>query len=86
MPGTLQSLIRQTGPRSGLQWLTPEPSEPAVIVVSEPPLSHQSLIGPLNCIHPNRLQVIGHAELVYLTDLGPMARQSTCSSPASRRR
>lgn len=77
MPGTLQSLIRQTGPRSGLHWLTPEPAEPSPILGSGPPLSRQSLIGPLNCIHPNRLQVIGHAELVYLTDLGPTAQCET---------
>jgi len=77
MPGTLQSLIRQTGPRSGLHWLTPEPTEPVPIRGIEPPLSRQSLIGPLSCIHPNRLQVIGHAELVYLTELGPTALRET---------
>lgn len=73
MPGTLQSLIRQTGPRTGLHWLTPEPAEPRAVAGIEPPLTRQSLVGPLNCIHPNRLQVVGHAELVYLTDLGPSA-------------
>jgi HPr kinase/phosphorylase len=46
------------------------------------------LIGSLNCIHPNRLQVIGHAEHLYLADLGRTAYTETierlfCDRPAA---
>lgn len=77
MPDSLQSLIRHTGPRSRLRWLTPEPREPLHLRAEDPALARQSLIGSLNCIHPNRLQVIGHAELVYLRELGATARAET---------
>ncbi len=77
MPDSLQSLIRQTAPRSRLHWLTPEPATPRPLRGDRPELSRQALIGSLNCIHPNRLQVIGHAELVYLSGLGTTAYGET---------
>jgi HPr kinase/phosphorylase len=70
---SLQSLIAQTGPRLKLKWLTPEPATPRPLRGDDPGRSRQSLIGSLNCIHPNRLQVIGHAELIYLAELGRTA-------------
>ncbi len=42
-----------------------------------PEASQQALLGPLNCIHPNRIQIIGHSELVYLADLGDHAYRET---------
>ncbi len=77
MPDSLQSLIRHTGPSSRLHWLTPQPKEPLPLRGQDPALAKQSLIGSLNCIHPNRLQVIGHAELNYLVGLGATARAET---------
>ena len=77
MPDSLQSLIRHTAPRSRLRWLTPEPKDTLPLRGHDPDLAKQSLIGSLNCIHPNRLQVIGHAELVYLAGLGETARTET---------
>jgi len=77
MPDSLQSLIRHTGPRSRLRWLTPQLQEPRAVRGQDPIAARQSLIGSLNCIHPNRLQVIGHAELVYLAGLGANARAET---------
>lgn len=77
MPDSLQSLIRHTGPRSRLRWLTPQPQERRPLLGQDPDLAKQSLIGSLNCIHPNRLQVIGHAELEYLIGLGTTARAET---------
>ncbi len=73
MIDSLQSLIAQTGSRLNLSWITPEPATPRALRGDDPASSRQSLIGSLNCIHPNRLQVIGHAELVYLADLGRTA-------------
>lgn len=77
MPDSLQSLIRHTGSRSRLRWLTPQPQETYPLLGHDPDLARQSLIGSLNCIHPSRLQVIGHAELAYLAGLGTTARAET---------
>ena len=74
---SLQSLIGQTGSRLKLRWLTPEPRSPRLLRGEDPGTSRQSLIGSLNCIHPNRLQVIGHAELLYLAGLGRTAYAET---------
>ncbi len=73
----LQSLIAQTGPQLKLHWLTPEPETPRPLRGEEPEHSRQSLIGSLNCIHPNRLQVIGHPEQAYLATLGSTAFNET---------
>jgi HPr kinase/phosphorylase len=77
MPDSLQSLIRHTGPRSRLHWLTPQPNEARPLRSKDPALAKQSLIGSLNCIHPNRLQVVGHAEVSYLSGLGTTACAET---------
>jgi HPr kinase/phosphorylase len=77
MPDSLQSLIRHTGPRSRLHWLTPQPNEARPLRGKDPALAKQSLIGSLNCIHPNRLQVVGHAEVSYLSGLGTTACAET---------
>jgi HPr kinase/phosphorylase len=85
---TLHDLMERIGPRLKLRWLTP-PSGPAQpIRTQDRALAGQSLVGPLNCIHPNRIQVIGHAELVYLADLGRTAYLETieklfCGRPAA---
>ena len=39
--------------------------------------THQNLVGPLNFIHPNRVQLIGRAELGYLDGLGRNVRQES---------
>jgi HPr kinase/phosphorylase len=74
---TLQGLIEQIGPRLKLRWLTPRPSRSRPLRDGDRSVDGQSLVGSLNCIHPNRIQVIGHAELVYLADLGQTAYQET---------
>ena len=73
MIDSLQSLVAQTGPRLKLRWLTPAPSTPRTLHADDPGGSRQSL----NCIHPNRLQVIGQAELAYLANLGRTAYTET---------
>ena len=77
MADSLQSLIRHLGPRTRLRWLTPEPHSRQPLRGNDPNVSGQALIGSLNCIHPNRLQVIGRAELVYLAGLGSTAFAET---------
>ncbi len=70
---TLQGLVERVGAALKLRWLSPIPADLRPLRSAEPGTARQSLVGSLNCIHPNRLQVIGHPELVYLADLGPTA-------------
>lgn len=70
MSYSLQSVVAQTGPQLKLRWLTPEPPQPRPLQGDDP---EQSLIGSLNLIHPNRLQVVGPTEQRYLAALGRSA-------------
>jgi HPr kinase/phosphorylase len=75
---SLNDLIDRIGPRLQLRWLTSPPGPSSLpLRAMDRSVAGQSLVGPLNCIHPNRLQVIGHAELVYLADLGKTAHKET---------
>jgi HPr kinase/phosphorylase len=77
MVDSLQSLIEQIGPRLRLRWLTPMPERPLALLETTPGGPAQSLVGSLNCIHPNRLQVLGDAEIRHLNDLGAAAFRDT---------
>ncbi|MCF7979490.1 MAG: HPr(Ser) kinase/phosphatase [Chromatiaceae bacterium] len=76
---TLQGLVEHLGPRLGLRWLTPVPDQPLALLSSDSSAgaaqsgAAQSLVGSLNCIHPNRLQVLGLAEIHHLADLSRAA-------------
>jgi HPr kinase/phosphorylase len=74
---TIQEVIRRVGQRLQLRWLDAPPDHDIPIQGNFPGVSHQALVGQLNCIHPNRIQVIGHAELVYLSHLGEIAYKET---------
>ncbi len=74
---SLQGLIEHIGPRLRLRWLTPPPEEDCSLVDEKTSHSAQSLVGSLNCIHPNRLQVLGHAEMEHLADLSKPAFDET---------
>jgi HPr kinase/phosphorylase len=77
MIDSLQSVIAQTGSQLKLRWLTSEPTAPRPLRGEAPAHAQQSLIGSLNCIHPNRLQVVGRPEQAYLTTLGNTAYTET---------
>ena len=74
---TLQGLIERVGASLKLRWLGPIPATQRPLRSADPGTARQSLIGSLNCIHPNRIQIIGYPELVYLTDLGRPAHDET---------
>jgi HPr kinase/phosphorylase len=57
--------------------LTGQPGPAQPLRGSAAAIAKQSLVGSLNCIHPNRLQVIGQPELLYLADLGHRAYVET---------
>lgn len=77
---SLQGLLQHIGPRLRLRWLTPPPSAPWPLLAGQAghrAMTAQSLVGSLNCIHPNRLQVLGRAEIAHLADLSPPAYRET---------
>jgi HPr kinase/phosphorylase len=74
---TLQEMMERIGPRLKLRWLTGQPGPVQPLRGAAASIYGQSLVGSLNCIHPNRLQVIGEPELLYLADLGETAYKET---------
>ncbi|WP_295542481.1 HPr(Ser) kinase/phosphatase [uncultured Thiohalocapsa sp.] len=74
---SLQGLVEQIGPRLKLRWLTPPPAQPHPLLSEPGEQSAQRLVGSLNCIHPNRLQVLGGAEIAHLADLSTPAYEET---------
>jgi len=74
---TLQDLMDRIGPRLKLRWLSTQYERSQLLRGTAAAIAGQSLVGSLNCIHPNRLQVIGQPELIYLADLGQTAYLET---------
>jgi HPr kinase/phosphorylase len=74
---SLQGLVDHVGPRLRLRWLTPPPATCLPLLGNAGGQTVQSLVGSLNCIHPNRLQVLGEAEMAHLADLSAPAFDET---------
>ena len=74
---SLQLLIEHIEPRLRLRWLTAPPSQRCPLLGSAGSTAAQRLVGSLNCIHPNRLQVLGNAEIAHLADLSAPAFDET---------
>ena len=72
---SVESLFRDMAEPLALQWAAGRAG--AARVLSSETLQPPSLalIGHLNLVHPNRVQVLGPAELAYLGDLSPSALQ-----------
>lgn len=70
---SLQSLFDTLSEPLELRWLS-EPPGPRIPLHSPPEGPRQRLVGSMNCIRPNRVQVVGPAEFAYLQDLHPQAR------------
>jgi len=52
-----------------LEWIAGEAGAGVAVDGHYPESRGQALVGGLNWIHPNRIQVIGHSELIYLAEL-----------------
>jgi len=77
---SLQGLVEHIGPRLRLRWLTPPPAAMRPLLGGGSGghgKAAQSLVGSLNCIHPNRLQVLGEPEIAHLNDLSAPAYRDT---------
>ncbi len=68
-PITTRDLYNALREKLGLEWLAGRNGSERALQGDFPDASGQSLVGPLNCIHPNRVQLIGHAELSYFASL-----------------
>ncbi len=87
-PATTLDLFEAMSERLSLEWVAGRSGEQRSLRGDFPGASGQALVGPLNCIHPNRIQVIGHAEQVYLSglvdrELGGFMDKLLCGEPAA---
>jgi HPr kinase/phosphorylase len=63
--------------RLSLKWLAGHLGQNNLIELGEHLQRRPSLVGYLNIIHPNKIQIIGNEELCYLDALEPQARVDT---------
>jgi HPr kinase/phosphorylase len=76
MPHTLkiQRLYDALRERLQLSWLAGRGGADRALLTAEPDAERRIIAGPLNLIHPYRVQVIGQVEIHYLDSLPPEAR------------
>ncbi len=72
---TAQRLYTDFKTRLTLTWITKEDQDKRSECIVAPENQQRSLIGHLNLIRPNYIQVIGESELQYLKSLGKNSRQ-----------
>jgi len=70
---TVGALFQRYAERLDLRWLVGRAGEARPLGCSESTLG-KSLVGHLNVIHPNRLQILGHLEFDYLGGLDEQVR------------
>ena len=66
---TLTTLIENIGDQYDIKWLSGEIGRNTPLVGDLPGDELHKLIGPLNTIQPNRIQIVGHTELAFLRTL-----------------
>lgn len=69
-PTTVRDLFDTLKNKLSLEWVAGEAGSNRRLKGELPEALSQPLAGQLNNIHPNRIQVIGPAELAYLAELG----------------
>ena len=67
---TLATLIETIGDQYEIKWLSGEIGRNTPLVGDLPGDELHKLVGPLNSIQPNRIQIIGRSELAFLRALG----------------
>jgi len=70
--GTLFDTLKE---KLGLQWVGSQLGENRSIKNPETEGDKTALVGHLNLIHPNRVQVLGNTEVLYLDQLGEHSRR-----------
>jgi HPr kinase/phosphorylase len=72
---TVRTLFDTLKGKLGLQWVGSQPGNSRSIRNPLAEGAKTALVGHLNLIHPNRVQVLGHAEIQYLDGLGVNSRR-----------
>ncbi len=75
VPATVRDLFDNLKGKLALEWVAGEAGGNRYLKGKLPEAQNQPLAGQLNNIHPNRIQVIGPAELSYLSTLGKNSHQ-----------
>jgi len=78
-PVNVEVLFSRYSDQLSLEWITGQDGKNRSLSNSEKNIG-QSLVGYLNTIHPNRIQVIGKTELEYLDRLSDQQRQEVLST------
>lgn len=74
---TAQSLFEKLKNRFSLQWVAGKEGGSRELRADASPQMRPALVGYLNMVHPNKVQLIGKAELQYLDKLESRRRWST---------
>ncbi|MEJ1296635.1 MAG: HPr(Ser) kinase/phosphatase [Candidatus Sedimenticola sp. (ex Thyasira tokunagai)] len=74
---TVRDLYNALGKKLGLEWISGHAGSELELRGQFPGADSQGLAGPVNCIHPNRIQTIGRAELIYFSGLEEEFYQDT---------
>lgn len=72
---TVRELFDTLKDKLALEWVAGHNGGNRKVRGDDPEAQNQPLVGQLNNIHPNRIQVIGPAELNYLSELGKNSHQ-----------
>jgi len=72
---TVRELFDTLKDKLALDWVAGQNGGNRKVRGDDPEAQNQPLVGQLNNIHPNRIQVIGPAELDYLSELGKNSHQ-----------
>lgn len=74
---TARELFEKVKDRLALQWVAGEQGEKRAIVPAEKQARRPSLVGYLNIIYPNKIEIVGSEELVWLNGLDARERTGT---------
>lgn len=74
---TIGSFIQAVAQRLEISWVAGIDGSDKPLLNEEEHSREQTMVGSLNFIHPNRIQLIGHAELGYLDRLAGKTRADT---------
>jgi len=77
MSSTVGGFIAEVSKRLDLSWVAGFEGSSHHFTDNENETSGQTLVGPLNLIHPNRIQIIGHTEIAYINSLLKTTRKDT---------
>jgi len=82
---TIKTFFEQQADALQLKWIAGQGGEARLLEPTNAKFPGMALVGHLNFVHPNRVQVIGRAELDYLKRLGkskePEAIRELCRCP-----